>query len=132
MSAPKKKPLAPQARESRPVAFLARLCGREPLDRLDAKIARARTQDEPVLYAHALPGLDLLLCAVPGAQPPYPQLDALRTQCLEAIAHALEQPLAGLQGGGYWYEANGLGCLIFASDARTRVLAEFGAARHAR
>ena len=94
---------------------------------LDTKIARARAHDRPVLYAQILPGLDVLLCTVRGAAPPYPSISALRRCCMEYIAHALEQPLDGLSNGGYWYEAHGLGFLIFASDARSRVLPEFGA-----
>jgi hypothetical protein len=98
-----------------------------PFAQLDTKIARARTHDTPVLYAHVLPGLDLLLCSVRGAHPPYPNSIAARTFCLESLADALEQSLDGLSGGGYWYEDNGLGFLVFSSMARTRILEEFGA-----
>jgi hypothetical protein len=99
----------------------------KPFAQLDTKIARARAQDEPVLYAHVLPGLDVLLCSVRGAHPPYPAIAELRKRCIESIANALEQPLDGLENGGYWYEANGFGFLVFASRARTRILPEFGA-----
>lgn len=95
--------------------------------RLDSKLARARAQDEPVLYAHLLPGLDLLLCSVRGARAPYPPIAELRQRCLESVVHALEQRLDRLAGGGYWYEFNGLGVLVFASSARQRVLRDFGA-----
>ncbi|KGS74063.1 hypothetical protein X942_5590 [Burkholderia pseudomallei MSHR5596] len=80
-----------------------------------------------MLYAHVLPGLDVLLCSVRGAQPPYPAIAELRKRCIESIANALEQPLDGLENGGYWYEANGFGFLVFASRARARILPEFGA-----
>lgn len=94
--------------------------------RMDSKIARARAQDEPVLYAHFLPGLDILLCSVPGARAPYPALGELRQRCLESVGHALEQPIDRLDAGGYWYEFNGLAILVFASKARERTLQEFG------
>ncbi|MCG1054797.1 hypothetical protein KQH49_07435 [Mycetohabitans sp. B5] len=106
-------------------SFLAQLAGCEPFAQLDTKIARARAQDEPVLYAHALPGLDVLICTVRGAQPPYPRAAELRRRCIESVAHALEQPLDGLECGGYWYEANGVGFLVFASLARTAILPQF-------
>lgn len=122
MSNPKKR-----KRISSDESFLAVLSRCEPFAQLDTKITRARTQDEPVLYAHALPGLDVLICAVRGAQPPYPALAELRRRCLESVANALEQPLDGLERGGYWYEANGIGFLVFASRARTTILPEFGA-----
>ena len=108
-------------------SFLAVLRQFKPFCQLDTKIARARAQDEPVLYEHILPGLDVLLCSVRGAQPPYPATDELHRRCIESIAHALEQPLDGLENGGYWYEANGFGFLVFASRARARILPEFGA-----
>ncbi|GLU31777.1 hypothetical protein Busp01_16190 [Trinickia caryophylli] len=124
MSFPKKRRRASaQCEES----FLAVLRQFKPFGQLDTKIARARAQDEPVLYAHVLPGLDVLLCSVRGAQPPYPAVDELRRRCIESIANALEQPLDGLENGGYWYEANGFGFLVFASRARSRILPEFGA-----
>ncbi|KNA34719.1 hypothetical protein ADU20_07750 [Burkholderia pseudomallei] len=124
MSFPKKRRRAqPDGQES----FLAVLRHAKPFAQLDTKIARARAQDEPVLYAHVLPGLDVLLCSVRGAQPPYPAIDELRKRCIESIANALEQPLDGLENGGYWYEANGFGFLVFASRARARILPEFGA-----
>ncbi|SDE07750.1 hypothetical protein [Paraburkholderia lycopersici] len=110
-------------------SFLAVLSHFKPFGQLDTKIARARAQDEPVLYAHVLPGLDVLLCCVRGAQPPYPGTSELRKRCIESIAHALEQPIEGLENGGYWYEADGFGFLVFASRARARILPEFGAAR---
>ncbi|TDV17264.1 hypothetical protein [Paraburkholderia caballeronis] len=110
-------------------SFLAVLTHFKPFGQLDTKIARARAQDEPVLYAHVLPGLDVLLCSVRGAQPPYPATGELRRRCIESIAHALEQPLEGLENGGYWYEADGFGFLVFASRARARILPEFGATR---
>jgi hypothetical protein len=99
---------------------------------LDTKIARARAQDEPVLYAHVLPGLDVLLCSVRGAQPPYPATEELHRRCMESITNALEQPLDGLENGGYWYEANGFGFLVFASRARSQILSEFGASASTR
>jgi hypothetical protein len=56
----------------------------------------------------------------------------LRRRCIESIANALEQPLDGLENGGYWYEADGFGFLVFASRARVAVmLPEFGATRAA-
>jgi hypothetical protein len=122
MSNPKKRRRA-LADES----FLSVLSRCEPFAQLDTKIARARTQDQPVLYEDVLPGLDLLVCAVRGAQPPYPAVAELRRRCIESIANALEQPLDGLTGGGYWYEADGIGFLVFASRARTSILPEFGA-----
>ncbi|MFL6641864.1 MAG: hypothetical protein ACJ8HC_25600, partial [Paraburkholderia graminis] len=39
------------------------------------------------------------------------------------------QPLDGLENGGYWYEADGFGFLVFASRARGKILTEFGATR---
>ncbi|KVE39610.1 hypothetical protein WS68_20110 [Burkholderia sp. TSV86] len=124
MSFPKKRRRAqPDGQES----FLAVLRHAKPFAQLDTKIARARAQDEPVLYAHVLPGLDVLLCSVRGAQPPYPAIAELRKRCIESIANALEQPIEGLESGGYWYEANGFGFLVFASRARARILPEFGA-----
>ncbi|MCY0388048.1 hypothetical protein OVY01_12535 [Robbsia sp. Bb-Pol-6] len=95
--------------------------------RLDTKLARARSQDEPVLYSHLLPGLDLLLCAVPGARAPYPALSELRQRCLDSVAHALAQPPGRIEEGGHWYEFNGLAVLVFASSARARILRDFGA-----
>lgn len=124
MSFPKKRRrVSAQTEES----FLAVLRQFKPFGQLDAKIARARAQDEPVLYAHVLPGLDVLLCGMRGAQPPYPAIDELRRRCIESITNALEQPLEGLENGGYWYESNGFGFLVFASRARARILPEFGA-----
>lgn len=113
-------------------SFLAVLRQFKLFVQLDTKIARARAQDEPVLYEHVLPGLDVLLCTVRGAQPPYPDVDELRRRCIESIANALEQPLEGLENGGYWYETNGFGFLVFASQARARILPEFGAGTVAR
>ena len=110
-------------------SFLAVLRHFKPFGQLDTKIARARAQDEPVLYAHVLPGLDVLLCSVRGAQPPYPAIDDLHRRCVESITNALEQPLDGLENGGYWYEADGFGFLVFASRARGKILTEFGATR---
>ncbi|SRR5690242_10158706 len=124
MSFPRKRRRASAPSEE---SFLAVLRQFKPFCQLDTKIARARAQDEPVLYAHVLPGLDVLLCSVRGAQPPYPGVDDLRRRCIESIANALEQPLDGLENGGYWYEANGFGFLVFASRARARILPEFGA-----
>lgn len=124
MSFPKKRRRAQQDGQE---SFLAVLRHSKPFAQLDTKIARARAQDEPVLYAHVLPGLDVLLCSVRGAQPPYPAIAELRKRCIESIANALEQPLDGLENGGYWYEANGFGFLVFASRARARILPEFGA-----
>jgi hypothetical protein len=112
-------------------SFLTVLRQFKPFYQLDTKIARARAQDEPVLYAHVLPGLDVLLCSVRGAHPPYPAAPELRRRCIESIANALEQPLDGLENGGYWYEADGFGFLVFASRARSRILPEFGATRPA-
>jgi hypothetical protein len=108
-------------------SYLATLRCFQPFAQLETKIARARAQDTPVLYADILPGLDVLLCTVRGAQAPYPALCELRLRCMESIADALEQPLDGLDNGGYWYEANGIGFLVFASRARSRILPEFGA-----
>jgi hypothetical protein len=125
MSFPRKRRRASAPSEE---SFLAVLRQFKPFCQLDTKIARARAQDEPVLYAHVLPGLDVLLCSVRGAPPPYPAVDDLRRRCIESIANALEQPLDGLENGGYWYEANGFGFLVFASRARARILPEFGAA----
>lgn len=124
MSFPKKRRRASAQTEE---SFLAVLRQFKPFGQLDTKIARARAQDEPVLYAHVLPGLDVLLCSVRGAQPPYPAVAELRRRCIESIANALEQPLEGLENGGYWYESNGFGFLVFASRARARILPEFGA-----
>lgn len=106
MSFPKKRRRAQQDGQE---SFLAVLRHSKPFAQLDTKIARARAQDEPVLYAHVLPGLDVLLCSVRGAQPPYPAIAELRKRCIESIANALEQPLDGLENGGYWYESNGFG-----------------------
>jgi hypothetical protein len=114
-------------RTSSDESFLAVLSRCEPFAQLDTKITRARTQDEPVLYADALPGLDVLICTVRGAHPPYPALAELRRRCLESVANALEQPLDGLERGGYWYESNGIGFLVFASRVRASILPEFGA-----
>src|SRR3984957_9813899 len=124
MSFPKKRR---RAKVDGDESFLAVLRHFKPFGQLDTKIARARAQDEPVLYAHVLPGLDVLLCSVRGAQPPYPAVDELHRWCVECITNALEQPLDGLENGGYWYEANGFGFLVFASRARTQILSEFGA-----
>ncbi|MEA3122219.1 MAG: hypothetical protein QOH33_1792 [Paraburkholderia sp.] len=124
MSFPKKRRRASAQGEE---SFLAVLRQFKPFGQLDTKIARARAQDEPVLYAHVLPGLDILLCSVRGAQPPYAAVDELHRRCIESIANALEQPLDGLENGGYWYEGNGFGVLVFASRARSRILPEFGA-----
>jgi hypothetical protein len=126
MSFPKKRR---RAKVDGDESFLAVLRHFKPFGQLDTKIARARAQDEPVLYAHVLPGLDVLLCSVRGAQPPYPAPAELRRRCIESIANALEQPLDGLENGGYWYEADGFGFLVFASRARSRILPEFGATR---
>jgi len=128
MSFPKKRR---RANADGDESFLAVLRHFKPFGQLDTKIARARAQDEPVLYAHVLPGLDVLLCSVRGAHPPYPEVAELRRRCIESIANALEQPLDGLENGGYWYEANGFGFLVFASRARARILPEFGAAKAA-
>lgn len=124
MSFPKKGRRAQQDGQE---SFLAVLHHAKPFAQLDTKIARARAQDEPVLYAHVLPGLDILLCSVRGAQPPYPAIAELHKRCIESITNALEQPLDGLENGGYWYESNGFGLLVFASRARMRILPEFGA-----
>ncbi|MGF6569313.1 hypothetical protein SAMN05443245_1758 [Paraburkholderia fungorum] len=126
MSFPKKRR---RAKVDGDESFLAVLRHFKPFGQLDTKIARARAQDEPVLYAHVLPGLDVLLCSVRGAQPPYPAPAELRRRCIESITNALEQPLDGLENGGYWYEADGFGFLVFASRARSKILAEFGATR---
>ncbi|WP_028224800.1 hypothetical protein [Paraburkholderia ferrariae] len=126
MSFPKKRK---RSKADADESFLAVLSHFKPFGQLDTKIARARAQDEPVLYAHVLPGLDVLLCSVRGAQPPYPATSELRRRCIESIAHALEQPIEGLENGGYWYEADGFGFLVFASCARSRILPEFGAVR---
>ncbi|WP_114810798.1 hypothetical protein [Paraburkholderia kururiensis] len=126
MSFPKKRK---RVKADSDESFLAVLTHFKPFGQLDTKIARARAQDEPVLYAHVLPGLDVLLCSVRGAQPPYPATAELRRRCIESIANALEQPLDGLENGGYWYEADGFGFLVFASRARGRILPEFGATR---
>jgi hypothetical protein len=107
--------------------FLAVLRGFDNFAKLGAKIARARTQDRPVLYAGVLPGLDVLICKVRGAQSPYPDAQVLCGACVESIGNALEQPIAGLQEGGYWYEIGGLGFLIFSSQVRERIVFEFGA-----
>lgn len=108
-------------------AYLNRLRRFQLFAQLDTKLARTRSQDTPVLYAEILPGLDVLLCPIRGAQAPYPDLHELRLRCIESIANALEQPLDGLDNGGYWYEANGIGFLVFTSRARPRILPEFGA-----
>ncbi|SDV51587.1 hypothetical protein [Chitinasiproducens palmae] len=108
--------------------YLTLLSTWQPFARLETKLARARKQDEPVLYQHILPGLDVLLCGVRGALPPYPRLAELRARCLEAIADALEQPLDRLAQGGYWYERDGFACLVFASCSREAVLADYGMA----
>src|SRR5471032_2277936 len=129
MSFPKKRR---RAKVDGDESFLAVLRHFKPFGQLDTKIARARAQDEPVLYAHVLPGLDVLLCSVRGAQPPYPAVEELHRRCIECITNALEQPLDGLENGGYWYEANGFGILVFASRARTQILSEFGASASAR
>jgi len=105
------------------------LPGWEAHARLDKKLVRARSQDEPVLYAHFLPGLDLLLCTIPGARAPYPAIDELRQRCVESVTHALEQPIHRLGDGGCWYEFNGLAILVFASVGRHRTLADFGASQ---
>lgn len=126
MSFPKKRR---RAKVDGDESFLAVLRHFKPFGQLDTKIARARAQDEPVLYAHVLPGLDVLLCSVRGAQPPYPAPAELRRRCIESITNALEQPLDGLENGGYWYEADGFGFLVFASRARGKILTEFGATR---
>ena len=126
MSFPKKRR---RAKVDGDESFLAVLRHFKPFGQLDTKIARARAQDEPVLYAHVLPGLDVLLCSVRGAQPPYPAAAELRRRCIESITNALEQPLDGLENGGYWYEADGFGFLVFASRARGKILTEFGATR---
>jgi len=128
MSFPKKRKRVKADGEE---SFLAVVSHFKPFGQLDTKIARARAQDEPVLYAHVLPGLDVLLCSMRGAQPPYPCTTELRKRCIDSIAHALEQPIEGLENGGYWYESNGFGFLVFASRARNRILAEFGATRPA-
>ena len=106
--------------------FLAALKRFDGFAQLGNKIARARTQDPPIVYAQVLPGLDLLICKVRGVQPPYPDDAVLVRACLESIANALEQAASGLEQGGYWYESGGLGFLIFASRARETILAEFG------
>ena len=107
--------------------FLTALQSFDNFAQLGAKIARARTQDRPVLYAGVLPGLDVLICKIRGAQPPYPEERVLRSACIESIANALEQPIAGLQAGGHWYEAGGLGFLIFSAQVRERIMVEFSA-----
>ena len=93
MSFPKKRR---RAKVDGDESFLAVLRHFKPFGQLDTKIARARAQDEPVLYAHVLPGLDVLLCSVRGAQPPYPAVEELHRRCIECITNALEQPLDGL------------------------------------
>jgi hypothetical protein len=118
---------AQPARRAGDMPYLSLLLAFEPFGQLDTKIARAKAQDEPVLYAHILPGLDALLCRVRGAHPPYPVAREVRASCIEAIADALEQPFDGLDNGGFWYEGNGFGFLVFTSRTRERVLAEFGA-----
>ena len=105
--------------------FLAALKRFDGFAQLGTKIARARTQDRPVVYAQVLPGLDLLICKVRGVQPPYADDGTLAHACLESIANALEQAASGLEQGGYWYECGGLGFLVFACQAREIVLAEF-------
>lgn len=127
MPSPKKSTRLNPARRAGPTGpFLAALKRFDGFAQLTAKIVRARTQDRPVVYIDILPGLDLLICKVRGAQPPYSDHPALRHACLESLANALEQPRAGLQQGGYWYEHGGLGMLVFASQARVSILAEFG------
>jgi hypothetical protein len=106
--------------------FFAALKRFDDFAQLNAKIARARNQDPPIVYADVLPGIDLLICKIRGAQPPYPPDRSLRHACLESLANALEQPATGLEQGGYWYEHGGLGMLVFASHARDTILAEFG------
>src|SRR5260370_5293868 len=98
MSFPRKRRRANVDSEA---SYLAVLRQFKPFGQLDTKIARARAQDEPVLYEHVLPGLDVLLCSVRGAQPPYPPVAELHRRCVESIANALEQPLDGLANGGY-------------------------------
>jgi len=105
--------------------FLAALKRFDGFAQLGTKIARARTQDRPVVYVQVLPGLDLLICKVRGVQPPYPDDGMLSHACLESIANALEQAASGLEIGGYWYDSGGLGFLIFASHARAAILSEF-------
>ncbi len=114
------KPLVPSG------AFLNALQRFDGFAQLGAKIARARTQDLPVAYTDILPGLDLLICKVRGAQPPNSPDRTLRHACLESLANALEQSEAGLVQGGYWYEHGGLGLLVYASHARDAILIEFG------
>ena len=53
MSFPKKRR---RAKVDGDESFLAVLRHFKPFGQLDTKIARARAQDEPVLYAHVLPG----------------------------------------------------------------------------
>ena len=81
MSFPKKRR---RAKVDGDESFLAVLRHFKPFGQLDTKIARARAQDEPVLYAHVLPGLDVLLCSVRGAHPPYPAVAELRRRCIES------------------------------------------------
>lgn len=106
--------------------YLVMLHDWRPFARLDSKLSRALKQDEPVHYGHILPGLDVLFCGMRGAVLPYPSIDDLRTRCMDCIVHALEQPFEGLRTGGYWYEAQGFACLVFASVGRESVLADFG------
>src|SRR4051794_28620711 len=98
-------------------SFLAVLRHFKPFGQLDTKIARARAQDEPVLYAHVLPGLDVLLCSVRGAHPPYPAAAELRRRCIESITNALEQPLDGLENGGCLDVNAGLRLPLFSKPA---------------
>ena len=69
-------------------SFLAVLRQFKLFVQLDTKIARARSQDEPVLYEHVLPGLDVLLCTIRGAQPPYP----MSTNCTGAALNRSRTP----------------------------------------
>ena len=69
MSFPKKRR---RAKADGDESFLAVLRHFKPFGQLDTKIARARAQDEPVLYAHVLPGLDVLLCSAAAEAPTQP------------------------------------------------------------
>lgn len=127
-----RKKLPSRHHRPEPADFLETVCTWSPgwtatPSRLDSKLARARAQDTPVLYPHFVPGLDILLCAVPGARVPYPSIAELRQRCFENVMHALEQPCARLDNGGCWYEHNGLGMLVFFSGVRERTLEAFGA-----
>ena len=75
-------------------SFLAVLRQFKPFVQLDTKIARARAQDEPVLYEHVLPGLDVLLCTVRGAQP-----RVLCRKTMELVADLTLVLAAALLGG---------------------------------